>query len=145
MLWISCDSLTGEGSISSFTCCWQHIVSWGLRDQDLHRPLWEVNRESLRVRQKLKPYVILIMEVISPQHWGILLVRSTLLENSGLGNSQSPEVRACWQSSEYLPDGVCSLMLKHIPFTANHLKLPSQNSLEYQLFTQYAPSLKSHI
>ena len=36
-------------------------------------------------------------------------------------------------------------MLKHIPFTAKHLKLPSQNSLEYQLFTQFAPSLKSHI
>ena len=44
--------------------CWQHIVSWGLRDQDLHRPLWEVNRESLRVRQKLKSYVILITSTL---------------------------------------------------------------------------------
>ena len=79
--------------------CWQYIVSLGLWDQDPHRPLWEVNRESLRERQKLKSYVTLIMEVISPQHWGILLVRSTLLKSRGLHNPQSPEGRASWQSS----------------------------------------------
>lgn len=95
-------------------CCCQHFVSYGLLDWEAQflaggtpeatltqlLATWiisEGNWESLRARQKLRFYVILIMEVIALQPWGILLVRSTLLMGRICISPRSPRDWNCWK------------------------------------------------